>query len=59
MCDTRKYYHMYQEIKLLEPSDTLQLMLESQNVEEREFFEFLGDFLLQQKQKELVDRNAF
>ena len=59
MCDTNKYYQMFQEIKLLNPNDTLQLILEAKDPEEREFFELLGDFLLQQKQKKVVSRNVF
>ena len=59
MCDTNKYYRMYQEMKDLKPGDTLQLIMEAESKEEQDFFGMIGDFLLQQKQKELVDRNVF
>jgi len=59
MCDTGKYYQMYKEIRKLNPDDTLQLVLNARDSEEREFFEFLGDFLLKQKQREVVDGNRF
>lgn len=51
MCDVKKYFKIYEEIKNLEPEDTLQLVMEAKDGEEKEFFELVGDFLLQQKQK--------
>ena len=59
MCDVQKYYKMFQEMKVLEPEDTLQLVLEAQDKEERDFFELVGNFLLQQKQKQVIERNLF
>lgn len=59
MCDTNKYHQMYQEIKTLNPDETLQLIMESKSKEEQDFFGVIGDFLLQQKQKELINRNVF
>lgn len=50
---------MYKDIKNLRPEDTLQLVLEAKDDEERDFFNMLGDFLLQQKQKEVIERNLF
>lgn len=57
MCDVKKYSEIYKEISKLNPDDTLQLVLESENEEEREFYELVGDFLLQKRQKEVVERN--
>ena len=54
MCDTKKYYKIYEEIKELTPEDTLQLMKE-----EQDFFGVVGDFLLQKRQKELIDRKVY
>ena len=51
MCDVKKYSDMYQDIKTLQPEDTLQLVMEAKDEEERTFFELLGIFLLQQRQK--------
>ena len=31
MCDVKKYYEMYNEIKNLKPEETLQLVLEAEN----------------------------
>ena len=59
MCDVKKYSDMYQDIKTLQPEDTLQLVMEAKDEEERTFFELLGNFLLQQKQKKVIERNLF
>ncbi len=59
MCDLKKYADIYKEIKQLNPDDTLQLVLESKTEEEKDFYEMVGDFLLQQKQKDAIARNVF
>ena len=59
MCDVKKYSKIFQDIKKLQPEDTLQLVLEDQNEEEQDFFELVGNFLLQQKQKQVIERNLF
>jgi len=43
----------------LDPEDTLQLILEADTEEQREFYQVVGDFLLQKKQKEVIERNLF
>lgn len=59
MCDVKKYEKLYQEIEKLKPEDTLQLVLEAETEEQREFYEIVGDFLLQKKQKTVIERNLF
>ena len=59
MCDLKKYADIYEEIKKLTDSDTLQLVLESEDEEVRDFYEVVGDFLLQQRQKKVVEKNIF
>ena len=59
MCDVVKYTKIYNEIKNLEPEDTLQLILESEDADERDFYELIGNFLLQQKQKKAIERNVY
>lgn len=59
MCDVDKYSKIYDEIKNLNPEDTLQLVLESENDEEKDFYEMVGNFLLQQMQKKAVEGNIF
>ena len=59
MCDVKKYEKIYQEIALLQPEDTLQLILEADTEEQREFYQLVGDFLLQKKQREVIERKLF
>ena len=59
MCDTRKYSQIFKEITVLQPEDTLQLVLEAETEEERSFYELVGDFLLQAKQKKVVEEKLF
>ena len=59
MCDVKKYEKIYQEIEKLKPEDTLQLVLEAETEEQREFYEIVGDFLLQKKQKTVIERKLF
>lgn len=59
MCDVKKYEEIYEDIKALQPEDTLQLVLEAKSEEQREFYEMIGDYLLQLKQKEVIEGNLF
>lgn len=59
MCDVKKYERIYQEIEKLQPEDTLQLVLEAETEEERDFYEMVGNFLLQIRQKKVVEGNLF
>ena len=54
-----QYGNVYEEIKKLRPQDTLQLLLEAKTEDEKNFYEMIGDFLLQVKQREVVGRNLF
>ena len=59
MCDVKKYTEIYEEISKLNSEDTLQLVLESESEEVKEFYEMVEDYSLQKKQKEVVERNLF
>lgn len=59
MCDVKKYEKLYQEIEQLTPEDTLQLVMEAETEDQREFYQVVGDFLLQKKQREVIERNLF
>lgn len=59
MCNVKKYEKIYEDIKVLQPEDTLQLVLEAETEEQRNFYEMIGDFLLQQKQRQVIERNLF
>ena len=54
-----QYGNVYEEIKNLQPQDTLRLLLNAKTEDEKNFYELIGDFLLQVKQREVVGRNLF
>lgn len=59
MCEVKKYEKIYEDIKNLQPEDTLQLVLEAETEEQRSFYEMIGDFLLQRKQRQVIERKLF
>lgn len=59
MCDVKKYEKIYEDIKNLQPEDTLQLVLEAETEEQRSFYEMVGDFLLQRKQRQVIEKKLF
>ena len=59
MCNVKKYNEIFKDIVSLQPEDSLQLVLEAETEEEKSFYELIGDFLLQMKQKQVVERNLF
>ena len=56
---TKKVKEIYEDIQKLQPEDTLQLVLEAETEEQRSFYEMVGDFLLQKKQRQVIERNLF
>ena len=44
---------------MMNSKDTLQLVMEAENDEEKQFFEMLGNYLLQEKQNKVIERNLF
>ena len=59
MCDVKKFSKIYKDIATLQPEDTLQLILEAETEEEKDFYELIGDYLLQTRQKKVIERNLF
>lgn len=54
-----KYHNLYNEIKNIEPEDTLQLALNAKTDDEKNFFMMIGDYILQQRQQYAIVRNLF
>ena len=59
MCDVKKFNDIFKEIKSLRQYDTLQLIHVAKTQEERDFYVMVGNFLLQNKQKIVVEGNLF
>lgn len=59
MCDINRFKRIYEEVNTLTAEDTLQLVRGSNNEEEQEFFELIGNYLLQKHQRAAIVENAF
>lgn len=59
MCDVREYNDIYNRINKLTQKDITQLIIESDNKDEQDFYGVVGDYLLQRKQREVIERKLF
>lgn len=59
MCDTKKYEQIYKDIKALNAEDTIQLINDTEDESERQFYMIVGNYLLQEKQRQVIARNLF
>ena len=50
---------LYNTCKNMDIDETMQLVLSADNAEEQEFFSILSDFILQQRQKEVIRQKRF
>ncbi len=60
MCNVEAYEKVYDDmIDKLSPADTLQLMVEAETEDQRSFYRIVGNYLIQKKQKKIVERKMF
>ena len=59
MCDVEKYNEIFKDINDLSAQDTLQLVREAETQEAKEFYAMIGNYLLQKKQRKVIERNLF
>ena len=60
MCNIKAYEKVYDGmIDKLSPADTLLLMVEAETEDQRNFYRIVGNYLLQKKQKIVVERKLF
>ena len=50
---------LYNTCKNMDIDETMQLVLSADDSEEQEFFSMLSDFILQQRQKEVIRQKRF
>ena len=50
---------LYNICRNMDLDETMQLVLSADTVEEQEFFSMLSDFILQQRQKEVIHQKKF
>ena len=54
MCDVQRYITMYKDLKNLNQEELLELITEAETLEESKFFNLIGNFFIQQRQKKLL-----
>ncbi len=60
MCNIEAYEKVYDDmIDKLSPADTLLLMVEAETEDQRNFYRIVGNYLLQKRQKNVVERKMF
>lgn len=57
MCDVQKYVTMYKDLKNLNQEELVKLITEAKTPEESKFFNLIGNFFVQQRQKKLLEGN--
>lgn len=57
--DINRYYEIYQEMKQIQPDDIFWLIKNAKNKDEQDFFAMVGDFFLQRRQRELIEKKAY
>ena len=50
---------LYKICRNMDRDEAMQLILSADNEEEQEFFSMLSDFILQQRQKEVIQQKKF
>ena len=50
---------LYNICRNMDLDETMQLVLSADTVEEQEFFSMLSDFILQQRQKEVIQQKKY
>ncbi|MBQ5988868.1 MAG: hypothetical protein IJL67_05185 [Oscillospiraceae bacterium] len=59
MIDMTKYDEIYNEMKNLDIDEFLQIIVNAESKEEREFYSRISDFFIQKAQKELIEKGIF
>ena len=59
MCDTRFLKDFYNKCKDLEITDSMSMIEQADTEDEANFFRLISDFILQQKQKQVIAEKRF
>ena len=59
MCDIETLREFYKQCKGMGISDSMELLLSAESTEEQEFISVISDFILQQKQKQVIAQKMF
>ena len=59
MSKTEAAKKLYETCKDMDIDETMDLVLNAESEEEQEFFSMVGDFVLQQKQKKVIEQKRY
>lgn len=59
MCNIKKFDKIYKDIETLSQRDIMELISEAKTEDEKNFYETIGNFFLQKRQRECIERNVF
>ena len=59
MTNQDRCHELYEEINGWTLDDTFQMVLNSQNKDEQDFFGAIGNYLLQKRQKKILEQKVF
>ena len=59
MTNQDRCHELYEEINGLTLDDTFQMVLNSPNKDEQDFFGAVGNYLLQKRQKKILEQKVF
>ena len=59
MCNIETVREFYRKCKDMDIMDSTELLLSTENKEEQEFISLISDFVLQQKQRQIIEQKRF
>lgn len=59
MCDMKQYEEIYEKLKTLTPDQVSDIIFSSDNRDLRSFYSAIGDYILQQRQAEVIKKGIF
>ena len=59
MCNMETIRAFYRQCKDMDIAESMELLLSTENKEEQEFISVISDFVLQQKQKQVIEQKRF
>lgn len=59
MCDVKEYEEVAKKLSALTPDDTMQIIKETDDPDVRQIYSIVGDYFLQKKQKEVIEKEKY
>ena len=59
MIDMAKYDEIYNEMKNLDIDEFLQIIVNAESQEEKEFYSVMSDFIIQKSQEKVIEKGLY